>query len=165
VTVVVSSGTQTVTVPSVVGLNRIDAAAEVEDAGLVANLESENADEPEGQVIRQLPAAGTPLAEGEQVTIVYSTGAGSILIDNYVGLTESAAVGDLEKLGLEPDVRIQTVDVESDDGLVLSQSPPSGSRLNSGDRVLLVVGEYVAPEPEPDPPVEPDPTAPRSGGL
>ena len=164
VTVVVSAGTKTVAVPSVVGLNRIDAAAEVEDAGLVANLESENADEPEGQVIRQLPAAGTPLAEGEQVTIVYSTGAGTIVIDNYVGLSEDFAVRDLEGLGLDVDVRTQAVESETDDGIVLTQSPPSGARLSAGDRVSLVVGEYVAPEPEPDPTTpEPDPAAPRHG--
>lgn len=164
VTVIVSAGTKTVSVPSVVGLNRIDAAAEIEDAGLVANQESENADEPEGQVIRQLPPAGTPLAEGEQVTIVYSTGAGTIVIENYVGLTEDFAVRDLEGLGLDVDVRTQAVESETDDGIVLTQSPTSGARLSAGDRVSLVVGEYVAPEPEPDPPApEPDPTAPRQG--
>jgi beta-lactam-binding protein with PASTA domain len=165
VTLIVSAGTETVTVPSVVGMNRIDAAAAIEDAGLVANLESENADEPEGQVIRQLPAAGTALPEGEQVTVVYSTGAGSILLGNYVGLDESSAVDDIEDLGLVADVRTQTVESESDDGVVLSQSPPSGSRLGEGDRVSLVVGEYVEPEPEPEPTTTtPDDAAPRRGG-
>jgi beta-lactam-binding protein with PASTA domain len=165
VTLLVSAGTETVTVPSVVGMNRIDAAAAIEDAGLVANLESENADEPEGQVIRQIPAAGTALPEGDQVTVVYSTGAGSILLGNYVGLEESSAVDDIEDLGLVADVRTQTVESESDDGVVLSQSPPSGSRLGEGDRVSLVVGEYVEPEPEPEPTTTtPDDEAPRRSG-
>lgn len=162
VTVIVSSGTETVTVPDVVGLNRIDAAAAIEDAGLIANVESENADEPEGQVIRQLPGAGTALAEGEEVTIVYSTGAGTILLDNFVGQSESFAVRRLQSLGLEVDVRTETTETESEDGIVLSQSPTSGARLNQGDRVSLVVGEFVAPEPPPEPPPEPDPETPRS---
>ena len=118
--------------------------------------------DPEGQVIRQLPAAGTALAEGEEVTIVYSTGAGTILLDNFVGQSESFAVRRLQSLGLEVDVRTETTETESEDGIVLSQSPTSGSRLNQGDRVSLVVGEFVEPEVPPEPPPEPEPETPRS---
>jgi serine/threonine-protein kinase len=149
----VSKGSHSVTVPSVVGMNRNDAAATLSNAGFEVNQEPEDSDEPEDQVIRQSPAGDSTAAKGATITIVYSTGQGSIVIDDYVGQKESYAVRKLENQGLQVTTRRQQVDDESEDGIVLSQSPPSGTRMSPGDRVALVVGEFEAPE-EPTPPEE-----------
>jgi serine/threonine-protein kinase len=145
VTLVVSQGTQSVTIPSVVGLDRFEAKSALEDAGFVVDQDSQNSDAPEDEVVRQLPGAGETRSAGSTVTIVYSNGRGSIALADYVGQKQSFAERELEKQGLDVLVRFETVDSESDDGIVLSQSPSPGSRLSPGDRVMLVVGEYSPP--------------------
>lgn len=154
VTLVVSQGSQSASVPDVVGLDRIDAKAALEDEGFLVDAEPENSDEPEDQVIRQIPPAGTSLEAGGKVTIVYSNGAGTITLENFVGQEQGFAERKLSGQGLNVSVRTQTVDDASDDGIVLSQSPDSGSRLSPGDRVSLVVGEFTAPS---------EPTNPGAG--
>ena len=146
VTVIVSGGVRSVTVPDVVGMDRIDAKATLEQAGFLVTQEAENADAPEDQVVRQIPDANTSLARGDEVTIVYSTGAGSITVDNVVGLDRDQAVQRLKALGLEVRERTETVTESSSDGVVLSQSPEGGRRLQSGDTVSLVIGKFVAPK-------------------
>lgn len=149
VTLIVSQGSESVSVPSVVGLDRFEAASMLKQAGFVVDQDSQNSDEPEDQVVRQLPGAGEPLAAGETVTIVYSNGQGTIELDDFVGQKGSFAERKLSNQGLDARVRTQSVDDESDDGIVLSQSPDPGSQLSPGDRVSIVVGEFAPP---PDPP-------------
>ena len=48
VTLLVSKGSNLVAVPSVLNLQQDDAEAEIEDAGLLANVETETSDAPEG---------------------------------------------------------------------------------------------------------------------
>ncbi|MGI8726671.1 MAG: PASTA domain-containing protein [Solirubrobacterales bacterium] len=149
VTLLISSGVDLAEVPSVVGMNRIDAAATLRDAGFVVNQDSEDADAPEDEVIRQLPQAGSELADGSRVTIVYSTGDGSIQLDDFVGQDADFAERQLSGQGLNVRIRTEDVTNSSDDGVVLDQSPSGGSRVSSGDRVTLVVGEFVEPDPPP----------------
>jgi eukaryotic-like serine/threonine-protein kinase len=137
---VVSSGTDTATVPSVVGMDRIAATAELQDAGFLVNADSTHADEPENQVIRQIPAGGATLERGEVVRIVYSTGAGSIVLDDLVGQRLSFAERRLANQGMRVTVRERTVSDRADDGIVLEQLPSGGTRASPGDRVSLVVG-------------------------
>ena len=145
VTLVVSEGTENVTIPSVVGLDRFDAKATLEDAGFVVDQDSADSDLPENEVIRQLPAAGGTGPAGDTVTIVYSTGAGTIVLDDYVGFKQGYAERQLGKQGLDVLVRTQSVENQSEDGIVLSQSPAPGTRLRSGADVSIVVGEYTPP--------------------
>ena len=144
VTLIVSSGTNLVTVPSVVGIDRIDAEAQLEAAGFDVNVEPQNDDAPEDQVIRQLPAGGTPAEKGSEVTIVYSTGAGSVIVRSYVGQEESYAGNQLGGAGLDVQVDEVETDDPSEDGIVLTQSP-SGGRVPAGSLVRLTVGTYVEP--------------------
>jgi serine/threonine-protein kinase len=142
VTLVVSRGTESVSIPSVVGLDRFEAKSTLEDAGFVVDQDSQNSDAAEDEVVRQLPPAGETRSAGSTVRIIYSTGAGTIVVDDYVGFKQGYAERQLAKQGLDAIVRFETVDNESDDGIVLGQSPAPGSRLSPGDRVSLVVGEY-----------------------
>jgi beta-lactam-binding protein with PASTA domain/predicted Ser/Thr protein kinase len=143
VTLVVSRGTEAVSIPSVIGLDRFAAKSVLEDARFVVDQDSQNSDAPEDEVVRQLPEAGETRPVGSTVTIIYSNGAGSIVLDDYVGFKQGFAERQLAKLDLDAVVRFDTVDDESDDGIVISQSPPAGTRLSPGDPVVLVVGEYV----------------------
>jgi beta-lactam-binding protein with PASTA domain/predicted Ser/Thr protein kinase len=145
VTLIVSQGTEQVPVPGVVGLDRFEAKQALEDDGFLVTQSAENSDAPEDEVVRQLPGAGTLKDEGSKVTIVYSNGAGTIVLDNYVGQTRERAEAELEDLDLRVTVRTQSVDEESQDGIVLDQSPSAGTRMSPRDRVTIFVGRYTPP--------------------
>ena len=148
VTLLVSRGVATEIVPSVIGLDRIEAQQQLEDAGFLVRSQSRDSDEPEDQVIDQTPAGDTEADVGTRVTIVYSSGEGTISLDNYVGRDADAAESDLEGLGLNVTIIEDTVDEESQDGIVLDQSPGVNTQLSPGERVTLTVGVFVEPEPE-----------------
>lgn len=147
VAIVVSDGPDVVSVPSVVGLDRIAATSELEGAGLVVQTKTENADEPADQVLRQIPESAADVERGTAVTIVISTGAGAVGVKDVIGQKESVATRKLEKQGLG--VRVETVDVTDsvDDGRVVDQAPEGGSRAQSGETVTIFVGELVTPAP------------------
>ena len=79
---------------------------------------------------------------GSEVTIVYSTGVGTITLDNYVGQTLTSAEAELEALELNVARSSRTPSTTSpQDGIVLDQAPTAGTELSPGDRVTLTVGE------------------------
>jgi len=163
VTLIVSSGPKTATVPDVVGMDRVSATAALRDAGFEVNADPEDSDEPEDQVLSQDPAADSTLELGSEVTITYSNGVGTIELDNFAGQKLTYAERKLGNAGLNVKVVTEEVNDASDDGIVLAQAPPAGSKLSPGDRVTLTVGEFVEPEPV-DPPANdtppPDSTTP-----
>jgi serine/threonine-protein kinase len=72
VTITVSTGIETVSVPNVVGLSRRDAVAQLREVGLVAaprEVDVTDASQ-DGVVTDQRPAAGIELEEGKQVVIM-----------------------------------------------------------------------------------------------
>lgn len=74
VDLLVSSGPEVVDVPTLIGLNKAEAVAALEAAGLSANLlpDEYSADFKFGIVIRQLPAPGESVAPGSVVAFVAS---------------------------------------------------------------------------------------------
>ena len=145
VTLIVSAGPKQIEVPSVVGEQQAVAQDEVQQAGFVPNVETRNADEPEGQVIDQIPDAGTSLKKGETVTIVVSTGAGSVIVQNVVGQPEGTASAMLRSQGLNVSVQEQSTDTKSQDGRVLGQAPDAGTRVRRGSTVTIFVGQFEQP--------------------
>jgi eukaryotic-like serine/threonine-protein kinase len=75
VTVSVSKGPQKV--PDVVGLQQSEAENKLRDAGYVPVPVPSASDKPEGEVIQQIPGAGSPQNQGTSVTIVISSGPSS----------------------------------------------------------------------------------------
>jgi len=146
VTLLVSKGPNLVALEDLVGLSQQVAEAHLERAGLIANVDTQDADEPEGQVIAQDPGPGSELQKGEEVTIIVSTGVGAVTVPDVVGQSEDAARSRLAAAGLDADVIVQETDEEDDDERVLQQAPGAGSRLRSGDTVTIVVGKFIEPE-------------------
>jgi eukaryotic-like serine/threonine-protein kinase len=151
VTLLVSKGSNVVEVPTVVGDQQQIAENEIERAGLIANVETQNSDEPEGIVIAQDPAAGSSVSPGSEVTIVVSTGAGSVIVPDVEGLSEDAAIDTLASRGLDASVREEPVNDPADDGRVLDQAPEAGARLREGDEVTIVVGVLEEESPDDSP--------------
>lgn len=149
VTLTASTGSPRTAVPDVVGLDRVEAASKLRDAGFVVNQDSQDSDEPQDQVLSQDPAAGAEAKDGSVVNIVYSSGVGTITLGDFIGQRLSTAQSRIEGQGLDADVIERDVTDSSQDGVVLDQAPSPGSRLSPGDTVTLTVGVFVEPD-DPD---------------
>ena len=145
VKLIVSTGVKTVVVPNVLGLDRVTATAQLRKAGFVVNANPRDSDEPEDQVLEQDPGAGEEVEVGTEVTITYSSGVGTITLDDYVGQKLTYAQRKLAAAGLSVSVDQRETTDSSDDGIVLEQAPTAGTNLSPGDRVRLVVGEFTEP--------------------
>ena len=98
------------------------------------------------------PPAGTPVAPGATVTLQVSTGDGSSQeMPDVTGEKTRDAQRKLAEAGIT-DISAQgrAVTDRDDDGRVLSQSPAKGTRLNPGDSVSLVIGQYGGSTGSPD---------------
>lgn len=142
VTLIVSEGTDLAEVPSVVGLSQQIAENQVESAGLLPNVETENSDQPEGTVVAQDPGAGSQIESGSEVTIVVSTGAGTVLVPDVEGLFRDGAVRILTSRGLDVVVQEELTSNPAEDGRVLDQAPEPNQRVRVGDTVTIIVGIF-----------------------
>jgi serine/threonine-protein kinase len=138
VTLVISRGANTVTVPSVVGMDDQAALAALQNAGLSGVLVQRDSTEPEGKVLSQSPGAGKVVARGSQVTVFASTGA--ITVPDVVGQDRKSAVNALKKAGFTPAVTEEETTDPAQVNRVISEFPPAGSRGRRGDTVTISVG-------------------------
>jgi serine/threonine-protein kinase len=142
----VSSGPKLAKVPVLVGSQRSLAVQQVRGRGFSPSVEEVESGEPEGQVIRQAPSAGSQLPPGSTVTIVVSEGEEKATAPNVIGKLRADAVEAVRAAGLKPVVQERETDVPSQVGRVTDQFPPPGSETKPGSTVSLVVG---TPAPEP----------------
>ena len=154
VNVVISEGPRQVEVPDVIGETEDTAAVTLESQGLAAAANEVESEQPRGVVVGQEPGAGTTVDEGTEVTISVSLGPPpepeTVRVPNVVGLSQGAAEEELSAAGLEAKAGEQTTEDESEDGVVVSQSPGGGAEVDEGAAVTVVVGRFEAP-PEEDP--------------
>jgi eukaryotic-like serine/threonine-protein kinase len=146
VTLIISRGQNLITLPSELGASQEVARSQLEDLGLIVNVDTTDSDEPQGTVIDQDPAGGTQVARGDRVTLVVSNGAGTVIVPSVIGQPKATAADILRSRGLSVQVVEQDTENESDDKKVLDQAPASGSRARSGDLVTIYVGNFVPPE-------------------
>jgi serine/threonine-protein kinase len=157
VRLLVSQGPEQVTVPDVTGISRESAESRLRGAHLVAEVDEQESDDvPEGDVISQNPAAGADVARGSAVTIVVSTGKPKVTVPDVVGRKEAKATSTLSGAGLTPVREEREVTDPSQDGVVIEQRPGSGSEVDKGSQVVIVVGvlkqdDTLAPAPAPEP--------------
>jgi serine/threonine-protein kinase len=103
------------------------------------------------------------------VTLTVSTGPppepdpepDTVTVPGVIGQSESRATSSIEGAGLSASVSEQTTDDQSQDGVVIDQSPGAGSELEEGGTVTIVVGRFEEEE-EPVDPVDP-PDEPGGG--
>jgi len=159
VTITVSSGRAQVEVPQVVGLAEASARNQLEAAGFVVEVKTE--DDPSqnaGEVIQSEPKAGATVAKGSKVVIVVASG--DVQVPDVVGRSQK----DAEKALREAGLNVKVEERETGDkpaGTVVDQTP----RAESGAKVQQrgVVTIFVAVAPPPPPTDTPDPTP--SGGA
>lgn len=140
-----------VTVPNVVGDSKSDAIAQLQ----VANLEAEtyevySSSVPKGNVVGQIPAAGSKVAKGTVIGLAISKGKAptTVKVPNVVGKSSEEASKAIASLGLDP----VAVEVNSDTvpaGQVIEQSPVAGSLVPPQTQVLFAVSKGPANKPTP----------------
>jgi eukaryotic-like serine/threonine-protein kinase len=138
VTLQISRGANTVTIPNVVGLNDQAALNALSNAGLSGTEVQQESTEMQGKVLSQSPGAGKRVNRGSGVTIFVSNGA--ITVPDVTGQPRKTAVTALKKAGFT--VAITEVDTTDPTqvGFVISEFPPAGSRGQRGDTVTISVG-------------------------
>jgi len=146
VSLVISRGSNRVEVPGVVGLDAQQALSTLSDSELTGNVVERDDEAPANEVIGQSPGAGQLVKRAAQVTIFVSSGA--ISVPDVVGQLRKTAANTLKKAGFRASIAEQSTDDPAEDGRVLNQFPPGGSRGQRGDTVTISVG-VASPPPSP----------------
>jgi serine/threonine-protein kinase len=138
----VSNGTEMVTVPDVTGKTQADAATALEDDGFKVKVTKKSSDAvAKGTVISQKQSADSQAAKGSTVTIYVSTGPAQVKVPDLIGLTQAEAVAKIQALGLVESIQT-VVDADvSHAGLVQSQDPDSGTKVNKGATITIWVAQ------------------------
>ena len=138
-------------VPKVEKMKLEDAIASVKAVSLNNQSVGVYSDETEGTVIRQSPAAGTKLNEGDFVTLYYSIGSDGgytvetpkATVPSVIGMTLENAKSVINDSGLQVG-QISNVASSSPAGTIVSQSRSAGDQVNSGEFVSLVLSSGPA---------------------
>jgi serine/threonine-protein kinase len=147
VTLYVSSGPGQVTVPDVTGQSQGSAQVELAGAGLKVDITERDSDAEPGTVTSQSPAGGASVDRGSKVTIVVAREPPRVRVPSVVGDDEGQATESLEGAGLSVQVNNVSAPSEDQDGVVQSQDPPAGRRVERGSRVTISVGRFSASPP------------------
>ena len=97
-------------VPTVVGLNKDAAVAQLASEELPVRAIERSSEEPAGSVVEQRPAPGTALRDNTTVEIVVSTGTELVKVPRLIGLKKDKALQALGKVGL---VAVATTDYDN----------------------------------------------------
>ena len=123
----------------------------LEDNKLRVNIaETYDASVPAGQVVSQDPDVGKTVKSDRLVTIYVSKGGEAMDMPDLAGLAKSAAIERLQKLGLNLG-SVYEKESPSEPGTVLSHDPTTGTKINRGQVVDLIVSRGE-PEKKEEPP-------------
>jgi serine/threonine-protein kinase len=105
---------------------------------------------PAGRVIRQSPAAGSPVAPGERVRVTVSKAPAQVQVPNLVGSTYADAERRLREAGLAP-VRQEEFRPDHPAERVIAQNPQPNAAVAPGSQVGVLVSMGPPPTPSPEP--------------
>lgn len=150
-TLYVSMGQTTVTVPDVYGKSESFAVSELTAKKFVPIIKKTADDEIEsGLVIRTDPQKTTVVAEGTEVTVYVSTGKNSKMVDvpNVIGISEAKAKSYIEDEGLVAVIRQRDLKVGEkyyEKGYVISQDPgvDQTAQVKEGTNVTIEVSTGI----------------------
>jgi beta-lactam-binding protein with PASTA domain len=137
VTIFISSGPARKAVPNVTGLPLEQAQQQLTAVGFKSQVKRVASTRPKGVVTEQAPVAGVTAVKGTTVVLTVSNGRQPVIVPSVVGQTQGAAVSQLTKLGLKP--QLQNVPSNKPVGLVVAQKPAAGTEVDKGSTVVLNV--------------------------
>ncbi len=149
VTVVVSIGKDSIPVPSVVG----EEESKAKDILLKAEFKVETKEEfsstvPAGHVISQNPDGSAE--HGSTITLVISKGVQKVSVPSVTGRLESEAKSIIENSGLSVGTIREVASDQYEKGYVISQSPDSGTTVDAGTKIDIVVSSGSSSNNNPD---------------
>jgi serine/threonine-protein kinase len=102
-----------------------------------------NGSERPGYVYDQDPSEGTRLAKDSIITVLVSSGKAKVRVPAVVGMSEADAVAAITRAGL--DANSVQINSPKDAGVVIAQSPKSGTVLVEGSSVRINVSKGPKP--------------------
>jgi serine/threonine-protein kinase len=146
-----STNTDSVRVPEVLGFTEEAATRTLRDAGFEVTTESQvTTDQAKiGEVIEQSPDPGSFLQEGETVTITVGKRPAQVEVPPLTGLTQEEAVAALEAAHLTLGTPT-TQPSEEPEGTVVSQNPLPGEKVDKNSQVDIVLSEGPSDVTVPD---------------
>jgi len=136
VTLTVSSGEVTTSMPNVFNMDYRDAVAQLQQLGFVVEISTEESSSvTKDYVIRTIPSAGDSLPAGSTVYIIVSGGPEIVMVTvpDFTGLTEQTAIERIESLNLT----VGTITRES-------SSAPAGTVVWQNVEAYTEVSEHTA---------------------
>jgi beta-lactam-binding protein with PASTA domain len=127
-------------VPSVVGRTLMEAVALLQQSGYKLEQSEPIADAhvPKGSVVSQLPEAQAPFEADKPVLVRISSGPGEIEVPKLFGLGLEAVKSKAKDLGFTLKI-VWTEEGETDNYVVLNQSPAPGTKIKPGDALTVTV--------------------------
>lgn len=147
--VVVSTGKEIhkVQVPNVAGQDEAKAQQMLEESGLVVLVDYKSDDNVEAsKVISTDPGAGTEVEEGTKVKMYVSTGAEKVEVPELVGHFQSEADAALAAAGLGGSVSGEDYSDRYEAGVIMSQDPKPGKKVEKGTVVSYVLSKGPKPK-------------------
>jgi eukaryotic-like serine/threonine-protein kinase len=137
----VGAGPAEVEVPNLLGLDRVQAQASLQQVDLTLSPEQRQRvvqdDKEVGRVLVQDPPAGHRLAKGKSVVITVGIPPETVGVPDVVGTNIAQAQRNIAVAHLT--AQIQDVDSAAPKGQVLKQSPAGGASVKAGATVTLTV--------------------------
>ncbi|MGH3539484.1 MAG: PASTA domain-containing protein, partial [Pseudonocardiaceae bacterium] len=128
-------------VPNLLGLDRVQAQASLQQVGLVLSPDQGTQvaqdDKDIGRVLVQDPAAGGRLAKGKAVAITVGVAPETVGVPDVVGTNIDQAQRNIVVAHLT--AAVQDVDSTAPKGQVLRQNPGGGNTVKAGSTVTLTV--------------------------
>jgi serine/threonine-protein kinase len=154
VDIVVSVGPEKATVPFVLGKDKFEARAQLEDLGFEVRLIERESSEEKDTVIETDPVAGESANVGSIVRVFWASG--PVEVPNVVGRSQEDAERILTDAGFEVQVLFDD-QPGTQKGIVLSQNPPAFEEADKGSTVFITVSSFEE-TPTPTPTETPTPT-------
>ena len=146
----VSAGVEEIEVPDVTGQADDRAVTILTEAGFhpIHGYEFSETVEKD-KVIKTVPAAGSMLGKGQDVTVIVSNGSEKkeVVAPSLAGLTEVQARNKLSEVKLNTGTVSHQYSDTVTEGLVVSQSIPEGTNMDEGASIDFVISD--GPEPKP----------------
>jgi beta-lactam-binding protein with PASTA domain len=134
-----------VAVPDISTLEVTRARSVLEDAGLRVQIRTASPSDTAapGEVLRQIPAAGTDVTAGTVVVLTVAGAQPRIEVPTVIGLMASDATRALQDANLRAEIRL--VRSAKPPGTVLDQTPSPGTQLEAESTVRLEVAKASPP--------------------
>ena len=146
ITVVISSGSGSIEVPSVTGSTAENAESTLTAQGFTVSKEyAYDNSVAQGNVISQSPASGSSAKKGDTITITISQGAEPAVVPNVVGQTEDKAKTMLGNASLNWNISSSVYSSTVEKGYVVEQSIEADSKVTKGTTVNLTISLGTEP--------------------